>query len=62
MITSYTFSESGKTLLSCVVETFDTMAHTEEEKQVLKEFSQMMVSCNSNKINDEELKERIDNL
>lgn len=62
MITSYTFPESGKTLLRCVVEIFDTMSPTEEEKQVLREFSQMMVSGNSNKIDDEELKERINNL
>ena len=62
MITSYTFPESGKTLLRCVVEIFDTMTPTEEEKQVLREFSQMMVSGNSNKIDDEELKERINNL
>lgn len=62
MITSYTFPESGKTLLRCVVEIFDTMNPTEEEKQVLREFSQMMVEGNSNKIDDEELKERINNL
>ena len=62
MITSYTFPESGKILLRCVVEIFDTMTPTEEEKQVLREFSQMMVNGNSNKIDDEELKERINKL
>lgn len=62
MITSYTFPESGKILLRCVVEIFDTMNPTEEEKQVLREFSQMMLSGHSNKINDDELKERINNL
>lgn len=62
IITSYTFPESGKTLLRCVIEIFDTMNPTEEEKQVLREFSQMMVSGHSNKINDEELKKRINNL
>lgn len=62
MIKSYTFPESGKTLLRCVVEIFDTMNPTEDEKQVLREFSQMMVEGNSNKIDDEELKERINNL
>lgn len=60
VITSYTFPESGKTLLRYVVEIFDTMNPTEEEKQVLREFSQMMVSGND--INDEELENRINSL
>lgn len=62
MITSYIFPESGNILLRYVVKIFDTMNPTEEEKQVLREFSQMIVDGNDNKINDEELKERINNL
>lgn len=58
----YGFPESGKTLLYCVIEIFDTMNPTEEEKQVLREFSQMMVVGNSNKIDDEELIEKINDL
>lgn len=60
IITSYTFPESGKTLLRYVVEIFDTMNPLEEEKEVLREFSQALVQYND--INDDDLENRINNL
>lgn len=57
-------SYENEKLLYCVIEIFDTMNPTDDEKQVLKEFSQMLVDSkqiNGNKF-DDELKKRINNL
>ncbi len=60
VISDYEFPEEGKTLLQYVIDVFDTMNPTEEEKDILREYSQNIV--NFNEIDDKDLVNKILNL
>lgn len=60
IISDYEFPEEGKILLQYVIDVFDTMNPTEEEKDILREYSQNIV--NFNEIDDKDLVNKILNL
>ncbi len=60
VISDYEFPKEGKTLLQYVIDVFDTMNPTEEEKDILREYSQNIV--NFNEIDDKDLVNKILNL
>lgn len=60
VVSNYEFPKEGITLLQYVIDIFDTMNPTEDEKDILREYSQDIVKANE--INDENLENRILNL